>query len=40
MGHQRHNHLREWAELVGDDVPESVLEEAEDQESDRPRRPN
>jgi hypothetical protein len=39
MGDQRHTHLREWAELVGDDVPESVLEDADDRETDRSRRP-
>ena len=38
MGRQGHGHLREWAELVGDRVPESALEESEDREGDRSRR--
>ncbi|MFW5949472.1 MAG: hypothetical protein ACOCSD_07745 [Halolamina sp.] len=38
MEHQRHDHLREWAELVGEDLPESVLEEDDDR-TDRSRRP-
>ncbi|MFT4891204.1 MAG: hypothetical protein ACI9YT_002129 [Halobacteriales archaeon] len=40
MGEEQHSHLREWAELVGDEVPESVLEEVEEGEPNRSRRAN